>query len=99
MSRRSSLLKHPQLPAIQVKLAKRIPLRTIAAEHGVTTACLSRYRASHMLPHFIAQLLAVDGAKTALAHLLESRDATEMLVSLAQGYGVLVRETVEERAP
>lgn len=98
MSRTSSLLKHPQLPAIQVKLAKRVPLRTIAAEHGVTIACLSRYRASHMLPEFIAQLLAIDGAKTALAHLLESRDTTEMLLTLAQGYGVAVRQTVEKRA-
>ena len=41
---KSTLLDHPDLPAIEADLAKRIGLRTLAARYGVSPDALDRHK-------------------------------------------------------
>jgi hypothetical protein len=53
---KSTLLEHPDLPAIEAGLAKRIPLRKLAARYGVSMDSLHRYK--HRLMRDAPELFA-----------------------------------------
>ena len=74
-----SICRHESAGRIDLMLARRVPLRVIAAKFEVTPSALCRHRSNHMTPQ-VKAALALGGPKTTLDLERLRQDESESLL-------------------
>ena len=97
---RGQIVDHPQRPAIELGLARKVPLRVLARKFGVSTSSLARHRRLYMPPQLKAALrvsttptdidldeMRRTESEQPLQHILAMRGRLYMLLDEAERFG------------